>query len=62
MTMNALEDFILETRIDVTKIQEALDISGMSRKVDASIFNIVSSTFKDQWIKHLLLPTLAIVW
>ena len=37
-------------------------MSGVSRKVYASIFNIVSSTLKDQRIKRVLLPTLAAVW
>ena len=59
---DAVEKFILKSRVDVTKIQEALDMSGVSRKGYASIFNIISSTFKDQRIKCVLLPTLAIVW
>ena len=34
----------------------------MSKKGYALIFNIVSSTLKDQQIKRVLLPTLAAVW
>ena len=43
---DAVKKFISESRVDVEKIQEALDTSGVSRKGYASIFNIVSSTLK----------------
>ena len=47
----------------MTKIQEALNLRGVSRKGYASIFNIVSSTFKDQRIKLcVLLPNPTTVW
>ena len=59
---DAIEKFISESRVDVEKIQEALDTSGVSRKGYASIFNIVSSTLKDKWIKRILLPTPVAVW
>ena len=59
---DAVEKFISESRVDVEKIQEALDMSGVSRKGYASIFNIVSSTLKDKRIKRVLLPTPAAVW
>ena len=59
---DAVEKFISESRVDVEKIQEALDMSGVSRKGYASIFNIVSSTLKDKRIKCVLLPTPSVVW
>ena len=62
MKHDAVEKFISESRVDVTKIQEALDMSGVSRKGYASIFNIISSTFKDQQIKCVLLPIPIVVW
>ena len=59
---DAVEKFISKSRVDVEKIQEALDMSGVSRKENALIFNIISSTCKDQWIKHVLLPTPTAMW
>ena len=59
---DTVEKFISESRVDVEKIQEALDTSGVSRKGYASIFNIVSSTLKDKRINRVLLPTPAAVW
>ena len=37
---DAVEKFISESRVNVEKIQEALDMSGVSRKGYASIFNM----------------------
>ena len=48
---DTIEKFISESRVDVTKIQEALDMSGLRKNGYALTFNIVSSTFKDQQIK-----------
>lgn len=59
---DAIEKFMSQSRVDVTKIQEALNMSGVSRKGYASIFNIIFSIFKDQWIIHVLSSTPPIVW
>lgn len=59
---NVVEDFISNNQVDGTTIQEALDVSGVSRKGYSSIFHAISSTLKDQRIKRVLLPNPATVW
>ena len=44
---DAIEKFITKCKVDVTKIQEALDMSRVSRKGYASIFSIFSCIFKE---------------
>lgn len=55
MKREVVEKFISESGVVVSKIQEALDVRGASRKEYASIFNVVSSTLKAQLIKHVKL-------
>lgn len=59
---NVVEDFICNNQVDATIIQEALDVSGVSKKGYSSIFHAISSTLKDQRIKRVLLPNPATVW
>ena len=49
---NVVEQFIESNKVDVDLIHDVLDESGMSKKGYLSIFKAISSSFKDQRVKH----------
>lgn len=59
---NVVQEFMDKNRVDVNKIQDALDSSGVSKRGYSSIFKAVMSTLKSQRIKRVLLPTPTEVW